>query len=320
MTTTASIQPTDCKGTGGEGLPAGSGSVLPGVRPEWLTPELFPFRSRWLELDGSLIHYVDEGAGPTLLMLHAAPAWSFIYRRWIAALSDTFRCIAFDYPGFGLSSPVPGQETTLANLSGTVRGFVRKLDLREIILAVHDASGPVGFTAAEAEPERIRGLIIADSFAWPLREYPHVRQMLRLVSSPAGSWLNARFRLLTRGVARGFPRKNNLTPAERQMYVRAFPAASLYRITRLFGELAHNEAHLRGAENALAKLRDRPALLMYGEHDPARLAGWQMRFERILPQCHSVVILGEGHFPHEGAPEAMVQAIRTWWKEAEWTR
>src|SRR5262245_26521087 len=73
-------------------------------RPAWLTSDLFPFTSRFVEVDGARIHYVDEGRGPALLFLHGAPNWSFFYREFVSALRDDFRCIALDFPGFGLSA------------------------------------------------------------------------------------------------------------------------------------------------------------------------------------------------------------------------
>ncbi|MGW3964247.1 alpha/beta fold hydrolase [Amycolatopsis sp. NPDC005003] len=79
-----------------------------GGRPAWVDDELFPFESRFVAINGHTVHYVDEGAGPTLLLLHGNPTWSFVYRDVIRALREEFRCVALDYPGFGLSSPRPG--------------------------------------------------------------------------------------------------------------------------------------------------------------------------------------------------------------------
>jgi haloalkane dehalogenase len=73
-------------------------------RPAWLDDELFSFESRFVAIDGHTVHYVNEGSGPTLLMLHGNATWSFVYRDVIRTLRDEFRCIALDYPGFGLSS------------------------------------------------------------------------------------------------------------------------------------------------------------------------------------------------------------------------
>ena len=79
-------------------------SQSPETRPTWVDDELFPFASRFIEIAGHTIHYVDEGTGPTLLLLHGNPTWSFVYRKTILSLREDFRCIALDYPGFGLST------------------------------------------------------------------------------------------------------------------------------------------------------------------------------------------------------------------------
>jgi hypothetical protein len=66
------------------------------LRPAWLTSELFPFQSRFVDVDGARVHYVDEGSGPVLLFLHGAPNWSFFYRQFISGLRHDFRCVDVD--------------------------------------------------------------------------------------------------------------------------------------------------------------------------------------------------------------------------------
>lgn len=90
-------------------------------------PALYPFKSNWVDLsDGSRVHYVDEGRGPVLLLLHGNPSWSFLYRNIIPRLSGQFRCIAPDLPGFGLSEATDGLCCTnrvMASLPLTPDGF-----------------------------------------------------------------------------------------------------------------------------------------------------------------------------------------------------
>ncbi|HVA59701.1 MAG TPA: alpha/beta fold hydrolase [Mycobacteriales bacterium] len=85
---------------------------MPVGRPAWVDAELFPFQSRFVDIDGHTVHYVDEGSGPTLLLLHGNPTWSFVYRDVIRTLRNEFRCIALDYPGFGLSTTVPSRKNS----------------------------------------------------------------------------------------------------------------------------------------------------------------------------------------------------------------
>src|ERR1700736_2344315 len=92
--------------------------------------DLYPFEHRYVELDGSVVHYIDEGVGPTLLFLHAAPAWSFIYRAFVVSLRGRFRCVALDFPGFGFSTAGDGFDYSLAAQATVVEQFVEALDLR----------------------------------------------------------------------------------------------------------------------------------------------------------------------------------------------
>ena len=80
--------------------------------PFTVPASLFPVDHRWLDFDGARIHYIDEGTGDTLLLLHGNPSWSFLYRKIIARLKDNYRCVAPDYPGYGMSAAPAGYRYT----------------------------------------------------------------------------------------------------------------------------------------------------------------------------------------------------------------
>lgn len=285
-------------------------------RPPWLDERLYPFKSRYVEIDGNRVHYVDEGMGPTLLFLHAGPAWSFIYRSFIVGLRDRFRCVALDYPGFGLSIAQEGYAYTLVEHSEIVERFIRRLDLSEITMMVHDSGGPIGLGVAIRQPDRFKALILTDTFGWALSDHnPSVVRMLRFVSGPVFGFFNQSFNLLPWIVARFAARRRKLSRAERAAYTKAFPTrASRRRIQTLFRDLYVQGGYMRDVEQGLKQhLRDLPVLLMYGENDAAVQAGFMSRFEEIFPHHRSVLVRGEQHFPHEGAPKEMVAAIQDWW-------
>jgi haloalkane dehalogenase len=93
------------------------------LTPGWIPRDLYPFESCYADVDGARVHYVDEGSGPPLLLLHGNPTWSFLYRDLIEELKDRFRCIALDYPGFGLSKAPPNYSYTPAEHASVVEGF-----------------------------------------------------------------------------------------------------------------------------------------------------------------------------------------------------
>jgi haloalkane dehalogenase len=285
-------------------------------RPSWLDERLYPFESRYVEIDGNQVHYVDEGTGPTLLFLHPGPAWSFSYRNFIVGLRDRFRCVALDYPGFGLSTAREGYGYTLAEHSQIVEKFIQRLDLSEVTMMVHDSGGPIGLSVAIRRPDLFKAFVLTDTFGWALSDHnPSVARMLKFVSGPVFGPFNQTFNLLPWIVATFGARRRKLSKAERAAYTKAFPTrASRRRIQTLFRDLYAEEDYMREVERGLEQhLKDRPVLLMYGENDAARRAGFMSHFEEIFPRHRSTLIKGEQHFPHEGAPEEMIAEIRDWW-------
>jgi haloalkane dehalogenase len=133
-------------------------------RPTWVDDELFPFESRFVAIDGHTVHYVDEGSGPTLLFLHGNPTWSFVYRDAIRSLRDEFRCVAVDYPGFGLSSPSAGYRYLPEEHAQVIAAFIDTLDLSGITLVAHDWGGPIGLAAVEQQPTAFDRLVLANTW------------------------------------------------------------------------------------------------------------------------------------------------------------
>lgn len=291
-------------------------SAPPPAPPVWLDGKIFPFESRALDLDGARIHYIDEGSGPTLLFLHPGPAWSFIFRDVIKELRANFRCIAFDFPGFGLSTAANGYGFTVAGQAAVVARFIEALDLRAIILVGNDSGGPSGLHAAGRMPERFAGIVAVSTFAWPLNRDPLMRWMLRRVSGTVFRAINERTNILLRLTTKLGIRRRKLSRAERRAYLESFPtAAARRRIHVLFGSLVSSPEFLRETEMGLARLAHLPLLTIYGQLDPARLLGWQKRFENYFSRHRSMVARGEGHFPPEGVPDEMAAAIRAWHRD-----
>ena len=171
----------------GPGLRGSSG------RPSWLDERLFPFRSRFLELDGCRVHYVDEGEGPPLLLLHGNPTWAFLYRNVIGGLRDRFRCVALDYPGFGLSSAREGYGYTPAEHADIVERFLLALDLSNTTLMVQDWGGPIGLGVAARHPRRFRALVVGNTWAWPVNGNLLFELFSRFVGGPPGGFLIRNF-------------------------------------------------------------------------------------------------------------------------------
>src|SRR5947208_3501095 len=159
-----------------------------GARPEWVPETLYPFEDRYAEIGGGRVHYVDEGSGPPLLLLHGNPTWSFLYRDVIKGLRDGFRCIAPDYPGFGLSRPAPGYGYTPAEHADVLERLVLELDLKDVTMMVQDWGGPIGFSVATRHPDRFAGFVIGNTWAWPKAD-PFTRLFSLVLGGPIGGYL-----------------------------------------------------------------------------------------------------------------------------------
>ena len=146
----------------------------------------FPFESRFVDAGGARWHYVDEGSGPALLLLHGNPTWSFVFRHLIVLLRDRFRCIAPDLPGFGLSVAPPGYGFLPEEHARALETFVEALALRRFTPVVQDWGGPLGFHLAGRAPGRIERLVIGNTWCWPVNGDLHFELFSRLMGGPLG--------------------------------------------------------------------------------------------------------------------------------------
>lgn len=273
--------------------------------------ELFPFEHRFADLgNGIHMHYVDEGQGDILLMLHGNPSWSFLYRKLIHLLSDSYRCIAPDYPGFGLTEAPPQYGFTPLEHRDNIERFVDKLGLRDLTLIVQDWGGPVGLGLAERRPELVRRFVMGNTWAWPLVGLRNVG-FSWLMGGPIGRMAAYLFN----GVARFFFWKGLVHRPEKAvlaMYLAPFRRRRDRRQTSISPrQLIKAEDYLQGVERGLSNLNDRPVLLTWGTKDFAFRDDERVRFDGLFPN-HKTILLNAGHFWQEDAAEEASEAIRNW--------
>ena len=290
-----------------------SSSLVTASRPPWLDKTLYPFASHVVDLDEHRIHYIDEGQGPTLLFLHANPLWSFQYRNIIRELRTRFRCIAPDYPGFGLSAAARGYQNTLTGNARLVERFIHALSLTDITLVVHDSSVAIGLGVVTRHPAWFRALVISNGFAWPLDDFPGIYRFLKIASSPIVRFLIVNFNLLTRFTVRSIAH-GGLSQAERRAYLGPFiERGRRHHQHDMFRSIVQSRDYLVDLQERLLELPALPVLLVFADNDPTYKAGFLSRSEQLFPQHRSVLIAGSDHFPQEHAPEQMAEAIGEWW-------
>src|SRR5215469_12534518 len=169
---------------------------------------LFPVEHRFIDLAGGRIHYVDEGSGETILLLHGNPSWCFLYRKIIAGLKSSYRCVALDFPGYGMSDAPAGYGFTPQEHSIVLERFVDHLELADLTMVVQDWGGPIGLGFAERRPDAVRRLVIGNTFAWPLEDEWRVKLFSWVMGGPIGRALTPTFNFVPRVFfTRGFAKR-----------------------------------------------------------------------------------------------------------------
>lgn len=119
----------------------------------------FPFAPHFSTGPGFRMHYVDEGSGEPIILIHGEPTWSYLYRNFIPVLSRRFRVIAPDHMGFGKSETPANAEYTLDRHARNLAGLIEELDLRDITLVMQDWGGPIGMVVASNHSDRIKRFV-----------------------------------------------------------------------------------------------------------------------------------------------------------------
>ena len=144
----------------------------------------YAFAPRYVDQDGLRMHYLDEGDGPPVLLLHGEPTWSYLYRTVIPELTATCRTVAPDYFGFGRSDkPLRVEDYDYDFHFASIRRLVEELDLRELTVVVQDWGGPIGLRLAVEQPERVARLVLlntgVDAGSAPSEEWLRFRAFVR---------------------------------------------------------------------------------------------------------------------------------------------
>jgi haloalkane dehalogenase len=281
-------------------------------RPEWLPTDLYPFASHFADIERARVHYLDEGSGPPLLLLHGNPTWSFLYRNLIEGLRDRFRCIAPDHPGFGLSRAAPGYGFTPAEHAAVLEKLIVELDLQNVTMMVQDWGGPIGFAAATRQAKRFSAFVIGNTWAWPKSD-AGTQVFSRLLGGPIGSYLILRRNFFVEKIIPGNVKLRKLPAEVMEAYRGPSPTPDSRRPQLVFPrEILASRPFLAEIERKLPALSDRPALLVWPTKDIAFREPERRRWEQIFPNHRTVILEGAGHYIQEDAADKIVGAIRQW--------
>jgi haloalkane dehalogenase len=275
----------------------------------------FDHAPQYVDFEGMRMHYVDEGGGEPILLMHGEPTWSYLYHRMIAPLATAFRVIAPDYLGFGRSDkPLEIDDYTYDLHVRSIHHLVENLDLRNITVVVHDWGGPIGLRVAAEAQHRIARLValntglFSSSANWPTPGFMQWRNFAERVGRdlPVG-------RIIQASTA------TEVDEATLAAYEAPWPGPESKAGVAAFPLLVPLSAD---DSNAAAMLRvmdvlrgwDVPALVCWSDSDPVFPPAAGRAMAKLLRGARGEVheIKGASHFLQEDAGPEIAELILEW--------
>jgi pimeloyl-ACP methyl ester carboxylesterase len=290
---------------------------IEGFRDKW------PFAPRYARVNGWRMHYVDEGAGDPILLLHGNPTWGFLYRDLIRPLvTSGRRVIVPDMIGFGLSEkPAREQAHSLDGHIANLTGLVRQLDLQRLTVVCHDWGGPTGLGFAMSNPERVRALAVMSTWAWPTPPAEFHTRLFpwRIMHAPlVGPYLLGRHNVLARrGVYLSVVDRDKFRHEAQAVYDAVLPDPDTRLLTWTWPRWiplddtarAHARFAWLEAELATSKL---PAVIIWGREDEVfDAATFAVRFKHLLPHADGPHMVTGRHFLQEDSGPEIAGLIAT---------
>ncbi|WP_414944563.1 alpha/beta fold hydrolase [Amycolatopsis sp. cmx-11-32] len=231
----------------------------------------------------------------------------------IRALRDDFRCIALDYPGFGLSTAKPGYRYWPEEHADVVTAFVDALGLNEVTLVGQDWGGLIGLAAAQRRPGVFDRLVLADTWAWPVNGVFHFEYFSRVFGGPAGRFLARRLNFVVNVFVPLGHRRRKPTAPEMTHYRRAMATPERRQASAVFPRrVLSSRAFFAEVEAGLADVAQLPTLILWGDKDIAFRRQERERLEATFTDHKTVIVEGAGTYVESDAPEEFVAAIRGW--------
>ena len=278
----------------------------------------FPYEPAYREWEGMRLAHVDEGEGPSVLLMHGEPTWGYLWRKVMPPLLEAgFRCVVPDLPGFGRSDkPVDDGWYTFDRHTDAIVTLVDELDLEDTTLVCHDWGGPIGLRVASIErPERFGRIVAMDTGLFTGRQrmsdaWNHFRDFI-------ASHRDVRVEMPIRGGC-----ATELSPEVVAAYTAPFPDADHKAGIRSFPPMIPMEPDALGAAEGQATAEylrsdSRPSLLFWGDSDaalPLDPVGRQV--QSLLPAAPPLTVVeGAGHFLQEDRGEFIGERIAGWLRE-----
>ena len=275
---------------------------------------LYPFSSHSLQLDRLRYHYLDEGSGENLLMLHGNPTWSFYYRNLILGLKGSYRCVVPDHMGMGKSDKPQDYPYTLSRHIDNLEKLADHLELDDITLVVHDWGGAIGMGFAVRHPERIRRLVIFNTAAFLSSEIPLGLSLCRIPGF--GAIAIRGFNVFARGAIRwACVKQERMTEEVRAGYLAPYDNfANRVANLRFVQDIpispdSPSYSVIQHIEDNLKLFREHPVQIIWGAHDFVFNDHFLKRWQEIFPQAEVHRMEDAGHYVVEDAHERILPLL-----------
>lgn len=283
--------------------------------------ELYPFESHYLTLNGSRLHYLDEGEGDPVVMVHGNPTWSFYYRNLAKALRETHRVIVPDHIGCGMSDKPDDDHYSyrFEQRADDLEGLLEHLDVKQkITLVVHDWGGMIGMLYATRYPERIARIVVLNTAAFhqpATKSFPW--QLWLAKHSGMGTVLVRGFNMFCRGAARSCVRRKPMSPEVRAGYLAPYGSwKDRIAVMRFVEDIPLKPKDpgfdlITQVQDGLAALEALPMMICWGlkdfVFDHHFLAEWERRFPRA--DVHRFE--DAGHYILEDAADEIIPLVQS---------
>lgn len=296
-----------------------SATILPTSKPPVAVEPLYPFTGRYLDVGGSRCHYLDEGRGEPLVMLHGNPTWSFYYRNLVLGLRDAYRTIVPDHIGCGLSDKPDDAhyEYSLRQRVADLEMLLDHLELRNnLTLVLHDWGGMIGMAFAHRHPERIKRLVILNTAAFPLPPAKRLPSSLWWCRTPLlGPLLVRGLNAFSRGAVRYCVRKP-LPPDVRNGYLAPYDSwRNRIAVLRFVQDIPLTPGDrgfdlVREVADGLYRFASLPMLICWGERDFVFDRHFLDEWRRRFPAAETHVFADAGHYVLEDAGMEILPLVR----------
>ena len=280
----------------------------------------YHFQSNFIELDGLKYHYLDEGKGEPVVMLHGNPTWSFYYRRLVLGLREQYRVIVPDHMGCGLSDKPQKYNYRLKQHIDNLDVFLGKLELKNITFALHDWGGAIGMGWAVRNPKRVKRFVIFNTAAFLLPCIPFRISICRI--PVFGDIAVRRFNAFARlSIHMACKKKERMTPEVKSGYLAPYDSfANRIAILRFVQDIPmtledYSYSMLKDMESRLSQFRDHPMLIIWGEKDFCFNERFLERWKTYFPKAEVEKVSDAGHYVVEDAWEKIVPWMKDFFEQ-----